>query len=119
MAKGILLLALCAAFVSTAELLAHEDQPHIMGTVAGVHANEVVVATQDGRSVTILLTKDTAYRSIDRSGGAGVVAKQANLRPGSRVVVEVNAEGGTLTATQVSFSSVPKAPEDGTPGNTE
>ena len=119
MAKGILLLALCAALVSTAHGFAHEDQPHIMGTVAGVHANEVVVATQDGRSVTILLTKDTAYRSMVGKGGAGVVAKHADLKPGSRVVVEVTAEGATLTATHVSFSSVPKAPEDGTPGNTE
>jgi len=112
MAKGILLLALCAAFVSSTEVLAHEDQLHIMGTVAGVHANEIVVATQDGRSVTILLTRETAYRSMIGTGGAGVVAKHADLKPGSRVVVEVTAEGGTLTATQVSFSSVPKAPED-------
>jgi len=76
-------------------------------------------ATQDGRSVTILLTKDTAYRSVTGTARAGVAAKHADLKPRSRVVLEVTAEGGTLTATQVSFSSVPKAPEDGTPGNTE
>lgn len=103
MAKRLLLVAWCAVVISAAPACAHEGQPHIMGTVESVNASTLVVETESGKTVSILLTAATTYRDI-----SGTVVTNVDLEPGARVVVDVASKDGSLTATQVRFSSAAK-----------
>ena len=82
-----------------ASVLAHEDKPHVMGTVTTLDAQHVVVQAKDGKTTSILLNKETKYRK------GQTVATGADLKVGDRVVVHTAGKGDTLTASEIHFTS--------------
>lgn len=79
---------------------AHEGKIHIMGTIARVDAEQVVVTDREGKQVSISLTKETKYEQ----GGAATTVNA--LKPGIRVVIDVRGSAGDFTATQVRVPPV-------------
>ncbi len=62
--------------------LAHEGMTHVMGTVSAIDGQHVTVKTTDGKSVVVMVAKETKY-SRDKG-----VAAAADLKPGVRVMFE-------------------------------
>ena len=82
---------------------AHGGGPHVMGTVAALDAQHVVVKTKDGKTMSVLLNDKTTY-----SKGAAA-ATSADLKVGDRVVVHTTGKGDPLTAGEIHFSSAGEA----------
>jgi hypothetical protein len=76
---------------------------HIMGTVADVDAQHVVVKTKDGKTQSILMNDQTTFRK------GKATATRADLQVGDRVVVHTTGKGDPLTAGEIHFSSAGKA----------
>lgn len=89
----VLAVLLCSTAVH-----AHEGQPHIMGTVAAIDANHIVVQTTEGKSLSVLVDKNTKYRQGDKTAAA------TDLKVGDRVVLEVSATGAGQTAREIRFA---------------
>src|SRR2546426_11730491 len=85
--------------LSAVPLLGHGGKTHVMGTVAEIDASHVVVKTQEGKSVTILLDKETKFRKGKANANA------ADLKVGDRVVVDVTGEGDKQQAAEIRLSS--------------
>jgi ribosomal protein S1 len=82
--------------------LAHGDRPHVMGTVKALDAQQIVVQTKEGKTISIHLNEATKYRKEKAT------ATRADLKVGDRVVVHATSEGDTLTASEIRFSSASK-----------
>ncbi len=82
-----------------APVFAHGGKTHIMGTVAALDAEHVVVKDRDGKSVSVSVTKDTTYEK----GEAPATA--ADLKVGERVVVDVTGKEGEFTAAEIRFGA--------------
>lgn len=98
--QSLLISLLCAHPV-----LAHEGKTHVMGTVAAVDAQHVVVTDRDGKEVSINLTKGTKYEKGDAP------AQASALKVGARVVIDVAGTPPNLTATEIRLG--PAAPMSG------
>lgn len=83
--------------------LAHEDKPHIMGTVMALDAQHMMVKTKQGETISVRLNSETKYRR-GKATATGV-----DLQVGDRVVVDATGEGNTLTASEIRFSSSDEA----------
>lgn len=101
MSAKIALLTAALALACGAPVLAHGGQTHIMGTVAAVEPDRLVVQDREGQTVSVRVTKDTRYQRDGARAGAG------RLATGDRVVVEAAEREGTLTATEIRSSSRP------------
>ena len=99
MLKRMSTLAVITVFCLHTLAFAHGDKPHVMGTVAAVDAQHMVVQTKKGKTLSILLNKATQYRKGEAA------ATGAALKVGDRVVVEATGEGDTLTASEIRFAS--------------
>jgi len=99
MLKRMNTLAVIAVFCLHTLAFAHGDKPHVMGTVAVVDAQHLVVQTREGKTLSILLNKATRYRKGEAA------ATGADLKVGDRVVVDATGEGDTLTASEIRFAS--------------
>ena len=76
--------ALCAftlLFVAGV-LLAHGSATHLMGTVTAVGKDTVTIQDKDGKSIVVMLEKDTKYLKNKKPAVA------ADLKVGSRVVID-------------------------------
>jgi len=93
-----LILAVGVLFFS-ALVFAHGSGTHIMGTVAVLDAQHVVVTTRDGKTIFIRLTAETTYRK------GTAAATGADLKVGNRVAVEATGKEDSLTASEIQFSS--------------
>jgi hypothetical protein len=82
---------------------AHEGGMHIMGTVADLDAQHVIVKTKDGRTQSVLVNDQTTYHK------GKAAASGADLQVGDRVVVHTTGKGDPLTAREIRFSSTGKA----------
>jgi hypothetical protein len=82
---------------------AHEGGMHIMGTVADLDAQHVVVKTKDGKTQSVLVNDQTMYHK------GKAAASGADLQVGDRVVVHTTGKGDPLTAREIHFSSTGKA----------
>jgi hypothetical protein len=97
------------AVVGTA--IAHDGHDHgkkLMGTVKAVHAqmNHVEITTAKGTSDFYVNASTRYVRGASR-------LTLADLKPGTRVVVDVKSEGGKTTAIEVRLAGKP----GGTAGN--
>ena len=88
---------------------AHEGHKHakthkMMGTVKAVHAdmNHVEITTTKGTSGFYVDAKTKYIRGSSK-------LTLADLKPGTRVVVDARAEGEKMTAVQVKLSGAPAA----------
>lgn len=76
-----------------------------MGVVTAVHDSQLVVQTKDGRTVAILMDRNTRFRAT------GVTSSSGAVRVGDRVVVEVTEEANGLRGAEVRYAPVaPDAP---------
>ncbi len=93
---------------SAALLVAHGNATHIMGTVTANDGTHVTVKTQDGKSETVMLQKNTKYLS----GSKAAVA--ADLKPGTRVVIDAKMDEKMkmYMAEEVKIGVVPPAKAD-------
>ncbi len=82
---------------------AHGGGMHVMGTVADLDAQHVVVKTKDGKTRSVLVTEKTTYRK------GKAAATSAELQVGDRVVVHTTGKGEPLTAGEIHFSSAGEA----------
>ncbi len=82
---------------------AHGGGTHVMGTVADLDAQHVVVKTKDGKTMSVLLNKETKYRK------GTAAATRADLKVGDRVVVHASGKEDKMTASEIRFSSAGEA----------
>jgi hypothetical protein len=82
---------------------AHEGSTHVMGTVTESRAEQLVVKAPDGKTVSIVITPHTRYLAT------GTATTEITPKVGDRVVVELSNDTGSPTASEVRFSSKPKA----------
>lgn len=99
MLKRMSTLAVITVFCLHTLAFAHGDKPHVMGTVAAVDAQHMVIQTKEGKTLSVLLNKATKYRKGEAA------ATGAALKVGDRVVVDVAGKGDTLTASEIRFAS--------------
>ncbi len=94
--------AALAALLCSTVVHAHEGRPHLMGTVAAIDANQIVVQTTEGKSLSVAVDQNTKYRQ----GDAAAVA--TDLKVGDRVVLEVTSSGAGQTASEIRFAPAGK-----------
>jgi hypothetical protein len=70
-------------------LFAHGDATHIIGTVASIDGNHVMVKTQDGKTEMVMLDKTTKYLAGTKA------ATMDAVKVGSRVVIDAKMDAKT------------------------
>ena len=100
MLKRITVLLLGLVLMNATLASGHEGKRHVMGVVTGLNAKHVLVKTKDGKTVSILLTRETKYFK----GQAG--ASATDLMIGIRVVVDVTGEGAKATASEIRLGTL-------------
>ena len=106
-----ILCTLLLALVAPVAVIAHGAHGHhVMGTIAAVHPNHIVVKTADGKSVGITLDDKTEYLKKEAKGNAPAIAK--DLKEALRVVVDVTGEEDNLTGTRVVMSTAPSGTKE-------
>jgi hypothetical protein len=99
--RKVIAFAASLVFVATAAVQAHEGHAHkMMGTVKAVHVDtsHVELTTTDGKTSGFYVTSDTKYVK------GSAAATLADLKPGTRVVVEAATEGTKMIAKSVRLS---------------
>lgn len=102
------LFALSLAALSPLGLHAHEGHAHkLMGTVTAVHAEmkHVEMKTNDGKAAAFYVTDSTKYLK------GKTPASLADLKPGTRVVVEAKQTGERMIASEVKLGVSSKEPQ--------
>ena len=79
-------------------LLAHGGMTHIMGTVTAIDTRHVELKTKEGKTVSVLLTKDTKYLQ------GNAAAALPDIKVGQRVVVEATGKGDKMTASEIHLA---------------
>jgi hypothetical protein len=100
MKQWMTVLALCASLMVPAIARAHEGHLHkALGTVASVDGQHVVVKTTDGKSITVMLDKDTTVtRGKEKLDAAAVKA-------GLRVSVDYMEENKMMMAHAIKLAA--------------
>src|SRR5262250_3219003 len=77
-------LTMCAvtAVLSIGLLLAHGNATHLMGTVTAIGKDMVTIQDKDGKSIVVMLEKDTKYFRNKKAASAG------DMKVGTRVVID-------------------------------
>jgi hypothetical protein len=96
-------LAVFVVLVFPTLAFAHGGGMHVMGTVAALDAQHVVVKAQDGKTMSVLVNDKTTYRK------GAAAATSVDLKVGDRVVVHTTGKGDPLTAGEIHFSSAGEA----------
>jgi hypothetical protein len=86
-------------------LLAHGGKTHVMGTLTALDARHIEVKTKEGKTVSILLSKDTKYQKGNST------AAFSDIQIGQRVFVEATGKGDKMTASEIHLA--PAKPEKG------
>ena len=107
MKTQVTLLLLSLTLVCGTPAFAHGGKTHVMGTLSALDGEHIVVEDREGKTVFIRLNKDTNYKNGDAPAAA------ADLKVGYRVVVDVIGKPADFTATEIRFSIVPQAGEEG------
>ena len=91
-------ITLLSTLAFTAMVLAHGGNPHVMGTVTAIDEHRIEVRTEDGKTVSAHLTKDTKY-----SKGDTTVAR-TDVKIGMRAVLHLEGKGEHQTVHEVKLS---------------
>lgn len=95
-------LVLAATFAGTcagsSTALAHGTGGHLLGTIADIHGNALLVRGEDKVEKAVVLNSKTRIRAGDRT------ADKSSLTPGARVYVDVEERDGSLIATLVRIA---------------
>ncbi|MBZ5702791.1 MAG: DUF5666 domain-containing protein [Acidobacteriia bacterium] len=96
------LILLCVLLLATASLaLAHANKKHILGTVAKINPDSLVVETKNGKTIEVAIGPSTVFLKDDQP------AKLQDLALGDRVVIEATPKGLALEADEVRFAPAP------------
>jgi hypothetical protein len=98
--------AASVVLVTAVGVQAHEGHAHkLMGTVKAVHADvsHVELTAPAGKTAGFYVNADTMYMIGSAMGSL------ADLKPGTRVVVETKMDGDKMVATHVKLSAAPAA----------
>ena len=98
---NIIISALSLGFLLAAQVFAHGGFEHVQGTVVKVDNSVMTVKTTKGDVVVKL----NAKTEITKENHA---AQVADLKAGSRVVVDVPEDDKTMTAHSVKIGAAPK-----------
>lgn len=100
MKKLMIAAVVCAALLVPAVARAHEGHLHkALGTVSSINGQHVVVKTTDGKSLTVMLDKDTTVtRGKDKLDASA-------LKVGERVSVDYMEEKGMNMAHTVKLAT--------------
>ena len=96
----IRLIALLLSVLVTLPAFAHGDKKHVVGTIAKISTESVIVKTEDGKSVEVKLAPTTAYVTKD-----GKPAKFADVAVGQRVVIHATPKATELIADELRFAT--------------
>ncbi len=99
MVRHIGVVFLVIVIIFALPVLAHQAHTHVMGVVAELDADHIVVKNAEGITTSIALTDDTKYRK------GKTAASRADLKIGDRAVVEATKRGDRMIASEVRFSS--------------
>lgn len=91
-------LVVIGALVGPALAAAHEGGLDARGTIKEIGADEVVLATAQGKDQTYALGPDTKYRR------GTAPARREDVRAGERAVVHARREGDKLHATEIRLA---------------
>ena len=100
--RKLIAFAASVVLVTAAGVQAHEGHGHkMMGTVKAVHTdmNHVELTAAPGKTAGFYVNADTMYMK-----GSAKMAL-ADLKPGTRVVVETKMDGDKMIATSVKLSA--------------
>ena len=97
----IRLIALLLSVLVTLPAFAHGDKKHVVGTIAKISTESVMVKTEDGKSVEVKLAPTTAYVTKD-----GKPAKFADVAVGQRVVIHATPKATELIADELRFATI-------------
>lgn len=96
------LVLLCVLLLTTASLaLAHDTKKHILGTVAKISADSIVVEAKNGKTIEVTIGPATVFLKD------GQPAKLQDLALGDRVVIHATPKGLALEADEVRFAPAP------------
>lgn len=96
----MLMLVLAVALLAPSASLAHPGHDHkLMGTIASIDKNTVVVKTTEGKEMTFEITPLTTFKRGKSKGAA------ADLKAGMRVVVNIGDGVAPLKAKEVQYSA--------------
>jgi hypothetical protein len=95
MRRATITLAVLAAALALRPASAHEGPDRVMGVVAGVSAERIVVRAGDGHEVAFEITSETRFLRGDAR------ADPADVRVGERAVVHGKRAGGAFVAVRV------------------
>lgn len=97
------ILARCVLIALWAQhAFAHGSEKHVIGTVKNLSEDSITVATLDGKTQEVRVTKATLF---ERDGHAATLR---NLKIGDRVVIHAVTKSGVLEAHTVKIGSTPK-----------
>ena len=88
---------LALIFLSVSAAFAHGDKRHVLGTVAKIKPDSVIVRTTVGKSVEVKIQQTTVFLKN------GEPAKLEDLAVGDRVAIHATPKGATLEADEVKF----------------
>ena len=103
--RKLIAFAVSMVLMAAGAARAHEGHAHkMMGTVKAVHAemNHVELTMADGKTSGFYVNNDTKY--VRGSGAAAL----ADLKPGTRVAVDIRKDGDKTIATSVKLSEETK-----------
>ncbi|MEI9814871.1 MAG: DUF5666 domain-containing protein [Acidobacteriota bacterium] len=100
--RSLLALAIAATTFATGPARAHDGMEDITGVILSVTDSSVSVKTAKGKTVAVKLDAKTEYTR------GKAQAKQADLKPGERVVVHAMEMNEALTAHLVQLPADPK-----------
>ena len=100
--KWIMVVVACVAVLAPAVARAHEGHLHkALGNVSSIDGPHVVVNTTDGKSITIMLDKETTVtRGKDKLDASA-------LSVGQRLSVDYMEEKGMMMAHAIKVSTTP------------
>lgn len=98
--KTVLFIVLVTVLLVPAVLLAHPGHDHkLMGTIASIDKNKVVVKTTEGKDMTFEITPLTTFKRGKQKGAA------SDLKAGLRVVVNIGDGVEPLKAKDVQYTA--------------
>ena len=102
MTKWITVVAMCAALLAPVVVRAHEGHLHkALGTVSAVDGQHVTIKTTDGKSLMVMLDKETTV-----TRGKSKLDATA-LKVGERVSVDYMEENKMMMAHAIKLSTAP------------
>ena len=100
--KRKLSIAFILAALLTVNVFGHAGEVHtILGTVKTLHQNHIVVTDKSGKQITAVFAKTTKYWK------GKTKASRADVKPGTRVSVELSKDGKTATSIKIGVSKPP------------